>query len=157
MTIDEIIDYVRTLDSSLAVTAAAGDGSPEIAWGDTFIYYAPEGEMPAHTQPYATVVTKDYPDDRDSDLDQRGAFRLNIAVSKSGFRDLFGREPRQVGDDDYAALDTVFPHPVYGQLGWVGIVNPGPKTERVARDLLASAHQAAAGRSERRAGTPGIG
>jgi hypothetical protein len=153
MTIDDILAFARTLDGTLAVTPSEGDGSPEIAWGDTFLYYAPDGRPPQHTQPYATVVTKDYPDDERSGLDRPGAFRVNIAVSKTIFRELIGCEPREttVGYD-YAAPDTIVPHPVYGLLGWVAIVNPGPATHVTVRQLLAGAHDAAKRRFDRRTG-----
>lgn len=151
MTIDEIIAFTKTLDGTLAVIPTPGDGSPEIAWGDTFLYYAPDGQMPQHTQPYATIVTKNYPDDERSDLDQPGAFRVNIAVAATIFRDLIGCDPRQTtAGYDYAASDTIRPHPVYGKLGWVAIVNPGPATQDTVRQLLARAHDAAKSRFDDR-------
>lgn len=63
MTIDEIISFVGGLDGVLTVRPAPGDGTPEISWGDTFFFYAPDGAVPATTQPFATVVTKNYPGD----------------------------------------------------------------------------------------------
>lgn len=113
--------------------------------GDTFLYYAPDGQMPQHTQPYATIVTKNYPDDEDSDLDRPGAFRVNIAVAKTIFCELIGYDPRET-TDGYAASDTIVPHPVYGRLGWVAIVNPSPATQGAVRQLLAGAHDAAKSR-----------
>src|SRR5690606_14238046 len=80
MTIDEIIGYLTTLDGVLPLRPGPGDGSPEIAWGDTFFYYAPDGEVPARTQPFATIVTKNYPGDERSQLDRPGNFRLNISA-----------------------------------------------------------------------------
>lgn len=29
---------------------------------------------------------------------------------------------------DFTALDTLMPHPVYGSLWWVCVLNPGPKS-----------------------------
>src|SRR6201999_106330 len=82
MEIDDIIELVRGWDGTVAVTAGPDDGAPEIAWGDTFCYYAPDGSMPARTQPFATIVTKDYPDDESSRLDRAGVFRVNIAARR---------------------------------------------------------------------------
>jgi len=62
MTIDDIIDQVAALDGVLVLRPQPGDGSPQISWGDVFFYYAPTGEVP-RTQPFATIVTKDYPDE----------------------------------------------------------------------------------------------
>ena len=40
--------------------------------------------------PFATIVTKDYPDDRESRLDRPGAFRLNVAAGTDEFRRRIG-------------------------------------------------------------------
>ena len=71
---DEVIEFVKSFDGTLAVIPGPGDGSPEIAWGDAFFYYAPDGTMPKATQPFATIVTKNYPDDGRSCLDRPGSF-----------------------------------------------------------------------------------
>ena len=46
MTIEEIITFVRSLDGTLVLLPGPGDGSPEVAWGDAFFYYAPDGRFP---------------------------------------------------------------------------------------------------------------
>src|SRR3712207_7250569 len=105
-----------------------GDGSPEISWGDLFFYYAPDGVIP-RGQPFATIVTKDYPDDRGSRLDRPGAFRRNISAGREEFLRWTGREPGEsaTNDIDLSTSDVVIPHPVYGDPGWLAIVNPGPQ------------------------------
>jgi hypothetical protein len=41
--------------------ASAEDGSPEVAWGDTFFIYDPERNLEGSRRfPFATIVTKDY-------------------------------------------------------------------------------------------------
>ncbi|BDY29738.1 DUF6194 family protein [Mycolicibacterium mageritense] len=79
MTIQELVDLIGAMDGVLVLQPQPGDGSPEIAWGDVFFYYAPDGVLPK-TQPFATIVTKDYPGDDTCRLDRPGAFRLNIAT-----------------------------------------------------------------------------
>ncbi|MFI6813526.1 DUF6194 family protein [Nonomuraea sp. NPDC050328] len=155
MSMDQILTTVRTFDGVLVVTPGPGDGLPELAWGDAFFYYAPDGEMPRTTQPYGTIVTKDYPDDTASDLDPEGRWRLNIHVDRATFQTLTGEEPRTLTRPrDYAAADTVVPHPVYGSLGWISVVNPGPQTLDLVLGLLREAHDAARARHERRHGQP---
>ncbi|GAA3631490.1 DUF6194 family protein [Microlunatus ginsengisoli] len=139
MTIDQIIAQVTALGGVLVLRPSPGDGSPELSWGDVFFYYAPDGVVP-RTQPFATIVTKDYPDDRGSRLDAAGRFRLNIEA----------RELAGVADADPSAEDVLFPHPVYGGLGWVSVVAPAERTRAVVTDLLARAHDAARARLERR-------
>ena len=150
---DEVIAFVVALPGTISLRPQPGDGSPEISWGDVFFYFAPDGVVPT-VQPFATIVTKDYPGDEGSRLNRPGAFRVNVAAGTAEFSRRSGRGPRDPtsGDVDPAAVDVIFPHPVYGSLGWLSVVNPGPETTGPLCDLLRSAHQAARRRRERRAG-----
>jgi hypothetical protein len=118
--------------------AGPHDGSPEIAWGDTFFICDPRHELEgARRFPFATIVTKDYGDfDNRSHLDREGVFRLNIGVSKETFDSLFGEQKGH----DYAALDTLIPHPVYAEQHWVSILNPSDATYNSLRPLLDEAY-----------------
>nr|WP_106584981.1 DUF6194 family protein [Murinocardiopsis flavida] len=154
---EQIITTVRGFDGALAVVAEHGGDLPEIAWGDVFFYHAPDGQMPNNVQPYGTIVTKDYPGDTASALDPADRWRVNVHVDRATFRELTGEEPRALTRPrDYAAADSVVPHPVYGELGWICVVNPGPETADTVVALLRAAHDAARARSERRhaAGRP---
>jgi Family of unknown function (DUF6194) len=157
MTETEIVEFVTgALTGVDVVVASEATGAPEVAWGDTFFFYDPDGDGSGdHRFPFATIVIKDYPDvDTQSNLDRPGVFRLNVGVGKETFRRLFPDFPDHdtQGDDryDFAALDTPLPHPIYGAQSWVSIVNPGDRTSDLARSLLAEAHQRAVARHERR-------
>ncbi|WP_448808806.1 DUF6194 family protein [Agromyces bauzanensis] len=148
---EQILSTVRTFDGVLVLAPRPGSAFPEVAWGDAFFYYSPDGEVPANEQPYATIVTKDYPDDTASRLDEEGRWRLNIHVDRQTFVRLTGEAPRALTRArDAAVVDVINPHPVYGPLGWVAIVNPGARTMRTAIELLRGAHRAARARFERR-------
>jgi hypothetical protein len=153
MNMDEIISFVASLDGVLTVKPALGDGSPEISWGDTFFYYAPDGVTPTTTQPFATIVTKNYPGDEASHLDRPDTFRVNIAAGKEAFIRWTGHGPREpdTTDVDPSTADTVIAHPVYGTLGWLAVVNPSSRTEVATRELLRTAYHLARSRYERRA------
>ena len=151
MSMEQILSAVRDLDGALVLAPQAGSEFPEIAWGDAFFYYAPDGQVPRNVQPYGTIVTKDHPDDTASRLDENGRWRVNIHVDRSTFRRLTGEVPRHLTRArDFAATDRISPHPVYGALGWVAIVNPGERTMSTAIELLRDAHEAARLRFERR-------
>ncbi|HEX4816172.1 MAG TPA: DUF6194 family protein [Nonomuraea sp.] len=147
MTENDIIGFVSGLPGTVILTPGPGSGAPEVAWGDSFIYY---GEPDDRRQPFATIVTKNYPGfDTLSGLDRPGVFRLNVAAGRAAFERLLGYPPaahagRHSGID-YAVLDTVLPHPVYAAQGWVCVLNPGDQ----ARDLLKEAHERAAGTRHR--------
>ncbi|MFB7785172.1 DUF6194 family protein [Streptomyces vinaceus] len=152
MTIDDIIDFTGGLDGVLTLAPGPGDGSPEISWGDTFFHHAPDGTVPAAAQPFATIVTKDYPGEPSARLDRPGAFRVNIAAGREEFVRRTGRAPQDpaVAEEDHGLADTVMPHPVYGSAGWLAVVNPGPRTDDTLRELLRHAHGLARARHERR-------
>lgn len=154
MTQDEIIAFTGGLDGVLTVRPVPGDGSPDVALGDTYFYYAPGGALPATAQPFATVVTKDLPGDTGSRLDRPGAYRVNVAAGKAEFTRWTGRAPRDPAPGATGpADDTVTAHPVYGTAGWLAVVNPGPRTREATRELLTTAHRLARARHERRSGT----
>jgi Family of unknown function (DUF6194) len=154
VSIDEVIKFLEGLGGVLTLRPQPGDGSPEISWGDAFVYYAPDGVVP-RTQPFATIVTKDYPGDEGSRLDRPGAFRVNVAAGTAEFRRWTGRDPREPAREqvDPGTRDVVFAHPVYGGLGWLAVVEPGPRTAHALRALLRTAHSLARARHERRAGS----
>ncbi|WP_035749067.1 DUF6194 family protein [Arthrobacter sp. 35W] len=148
---EEIIELAQGFEGVLVVAPGPGGNAPAIAWGDSFFYYAPDGQMPANVQPYATIVTKNYPDDTTSGLDPDGRWRLNIHVDPATFLQLTGDAPRTIHQMwNYAAADVVMPHPVYGPLGWIAVVNPADATIETVRGLLRTAHAAARARWERR-------
>ncbi|RWR19937.1 hypothetical protein D8Y23_06720 [Microbacterium enclense] len=147
MEMDEIVDIVSSFDGVLVVTPGEGSGSPELAWGDAFFYYAPDGVMPERTQPYGTIVTKNYPDDAESRLDDPDRFRVNIHIGRD-------RSPQIVDEGASPADPDVFvAHPLYGTAGWVSVVNPAESTSEQAISLLRDAHEAARARASRRAGS----
>ncbi|MFK4807642.1 DUF6194 family protein [Microbacterium sp. ZW CA_36] len=147
MDMQQIVDVVSSFEGVLVVIPGEESGSPELAWGDAFFYYAPNGVMPERTQPYGTIVTKNYPDDEESRLDEPGRFRVNIHVGRD-------RAPLIVNDEASPADSDVFvSHPLYGAAGWVSVVNPSASTSEQAISLLNDAHEAARTRASRRSGT----
>ena len=136
-----IIEYVSTHFEGVNVVA----GTIDIAIGDTFFIYDPERNLPNKQQiPFATIVTKDYGDfDNASNLNREGVFRLNVGVSRETFRRLF---PEPDATYDYAALDTLNPHPVYASQSWVSVLNPSAATFETVKPLLAEAYERAAKR-----------
>lgn len=157
MTLDQILSEARSHAGVLEIAPQAGSGYPEISWGDFFYYYAPDGTVPQNRQPYATIVTKDYPDEAESRLDAPGRWRLNIHVGSPLFTDLLGYPPEAIEQSavDFSETDVFLPHPLYGAYGWVSVVNPGPSTTDRALEALCEAHLADQRRVERRQGRGG--
>jgi hypothetical protein len=131
--IDEAFDGVDSLDHL----------------GDTFYFYDPE-EIRERLHPFITIVTGDHYDTV-SDLSRPGAYRINIGLTRATYVSMFGAAPRQRDEHgvleaavDYAAVDTVMPHPYYASQYWVSVVNPGEATLDTVRVLLAEAYEFAA-------------
>ena len=155
MSMEQILSAVKEFDGVLVLAPEPGSEFPAVAWGDAFFYYAPDGQVPQHIQPYGTIVTKDYPDDTASRLGaaENGPdrWRVNIHVDRRAFRRLTGETPRELTRArDFTAVDEFTPHPVYGPLGWVAVVNPAERTLDALIELLREAHDAARMRYRRR-------
>jgi hypothetical protein len=69
---------------------------------------------------------------------------LNVGVSKQSFATLFGTPSAsgEGGGYDYTALDHILPHPVYGKMYLVCVLNASPGTFETVRGLLAEAYEA---------------
>ena len=121
--------------------------------GNYFFFYNPDPDIPPdHMFPWATLMVNDV-NDTFSNLDRPSVYRLNIGVSKATFQAMFGTDQRpasmkntEQGEPvfsgyDYTALDQVMPHPVYGKMYWVCVLNPSDVTlDTVVRPLLDEAY-----------------
>jgi hypothetical protein len=112
------------------------------ASGASFFFYDPD-----HMFPFATLVTND-DHDQASNLNRPSVFRLNIGVSKQTFQSLFGSGPAPSGEGaegghDFTALDRIMPHPVYGKMYWICVLNPSTETFKRMQTLLAEAYDLA--------------
>lgn len=106
------------------------------AWGERSIFYNPGLMLPRGVY-FATVKEKNGENDKASQLDRPGVFRFNIGTTKPLFLERFGPPPLRPGKGgvvdgpwDFTAHDTLTPHPVYGWMSWVAILNPS--TENLA-------------------------
>jgi hypothetical protein len=114
-------------------------------FGYTFFFYGAD-----HTVPFATIASSDNAYEQISQLDRPGVFRLNIGVSPQTFRARFGAGHVDPGDYDYAALDTIMPHPDYAPQSFICVLNPSAATFVQVRQLLAEAYARAVTRDQRR-------
>lgn len=159
-----ITRYVTdTFEGVDVVVASRANGAPEAAWGDTFFIHDPDRTLPPERRfPFATIVTKDYGDfDCASNLNRPGVFRLNLGIGRETYRSLFGQQETavasldEVGSDvsyDFTALDKIMPHPVYGKMHWVCVLNPSDATfEKSVRPLLVEAYELAVKRYDKAA------
>jgi hypothetical protein len=121
MTVDELDRMFRAYDGVRVLEAQ----------DDLFYLYDPAADLPPERQqPFATIVTGDHYE-KVSRLDEPGSWRLNLGLTRTTYSGLFGPVPTNRDADwvldsghDYAARDTLMPHPFYASQHWVAIVNP---------------------------------
>ncbi len=123
---------------------------PVAAWGETSWFYNPDQKLPRGIY-FATIKEKDGDNDRASNLDRPDVFRLSIGISKSTYRSIFGPQPPRPeaggvvhAGHDFTVLDRLTPHPVYGWMSWVCVLNPSTATFDTIKPLLSEAYGLAA-------------
>ncbi|GHA86366.1 DUF6194 family protein [Cognatilysobacter bugurensis] len=129
---------------------------PVCAWGETSFFYNPGLVLPRGVY-FATLKVKDGDNDQASDLARPGVFRLNMGIGKPTYRSLFGLPPARPAaggvvntGHDFSVLDTLTPHPVYGWMAWVSVLNPSAQTFETIKPLLREAHELAAVKFDKR-------
>ena len=140
MNIGSIADYLQSEFSDVVA---------KNAWGETSFFVNPNCLLPSGTY-FATLKEKDGENDQASDLDRPGIFRLNFGPGKPAFVKAFGAPPARPGKGciiegpwQFTDIDVIMPHPVYGWMGWMCILNPSRSNFDYCKDLLATAHQKA--------------
>lgn len=118
---DEIVLQLRGSFSGLEVTHS---------FGETSIFYNPEKKHPRGTY-FCTIKLKDGPNDKASELDRDGVFRVSFALPEDIYQEQFGSPPAR-GDmasirSNPKALNKLTPHPVYARMRWVQILSPSPE------------------------------
>ena len=131
---------------------------PVAAWGETSFFYNPDRQLPRGIY-FATIKQNDGKNDRASNLDRSDVFRLNIGISKSTYLSLFGPQPSRPPaggvvetGHDFTALDHLIPHPVYGWMSWVCVLNPSATTFETVKPLLSEAYDLAVVKFAKRTG-----
>lgn len=142
MTINQITKEILSCFKDVNVTDANGD---------LFFMYGEDKMMP-----FATVVTSDNEYDNESQLNREGFFRLNIGVDKATFIHIFdgiklkkGIGAYRESGIDFTVENVIMPHPVYGAMYWLCIVNPNTSSLPVLMSYLEIAYDIAAKRQNK--------
>ncbi len=117
------------------------------SWGETSFFYNPHHLSPRGTY-FCTIKDHDGENDKASALHRTDVFRFNFGIPKSIFLELFGNIPKRPskggiisGPYDFTQLDILYPHPIYGWMYWVAILNPSENTFMQIKDLLLESYQ----------------
>ena len=143
----QILDYcLETLEGTVLIES----------WGEKGIFYNPDNLLKRGVY-VLTIKEKDGKNDQGSYLNRDGVYRVNIGLRKASFQKMFGSVPArpaagQVVDMEYdfTTLDKILPHPVYGWMGWISILNPSEETFAQMKPLIQEAYEFSKEKFERR-------
>ena len=120
--------------------------NPKSSWGETSLFYNPGNVLPNGVY-FCTIKEKNGDNDKSSNLDRNGVFRLSIGISKASYEKQFGKRPmrpRKGGiietDHNFAETNLLMPHPIYGWMSWVQVLNPLNETFEKVLPLISEAH-----------------
>lgn len=125
------------------------DVVPLNTWGETAYFYNPNDVLKRGTY-FGTIKEKNGDNDKSSQLDRDGVWRLNMGVQKTTFLKTFRHTPARPakgciieGPWDFTQLDQITPHPIYGWMNWVAVLNPSAETFEKCKPLIVDAHERA--------------
>lgn len=135
---EEILNYcLEHLEGTVSVSS----------WGEKGIFYNPDNRLKRGIY-ILTIKEKDGENDKGSNLDRDGIYRVNLGVRKQIFINMFNTIPKRpakgcVVDMDYDFTETnrIIPHPVYAWMGWLCVLNPSNKTFGKLKPLIDEAYE----------------
>ena len=121
LTVEEIMDLIKNKYKGIV------EG---YNWGERGLFYNPDGRLPKGIY-FMTFKEKDGKNDSASNLNRGNRYRLNVGIPRSTFIALFGTIPKRPKaghtvdtGHDFQEENVVMPHPVYGWMAWIAIINP---------------------------------
>ncbi len=129
---------------------------PKASWGETSLFYNPGQALPNGVY-FCTLKEHDGANDKSSNLDRDGVFRVAIGLAPASYTKLFGARPARPAQggivdtgDDFTALNVLMPHPIYAWMGWAQILNPAAETYAEISPLIHEAHGLAVAKFEKK-------
>ncbi len=116
------------------------------SWGEKSVFYNLNNKFKRGVY-FLTVKEKDGENDKASNLNRQGVFRVNLGIRKNTFKKLFGDIPKRPPaggvvkmDYDFTQLNKIIPHPVYAWMGWISILNPTKEAFEDLKTLIEEAY-----------------
>ena len=122
---------------------------PKTSWGETALFYNPDKLLPNGVY-FCTIKDHDGENDRSSNLNREGIFRVAIGLNAETYVRLFGPKPSRPekggivnSGHDFTRINELMPHPVYAWMGWAQILSPSRERFDEILPLIAEAHTVA--------------
>ena len=134
------------------------DGLVEASsWGERSFFYNPDGELPRGVY-FCTIKDHDGANDKASNLNREGVFRVSTGLPRELYEERFGSLPGRPGKggvvetgDDFTAINTLMPHPVYAWMGWVQVLSPTREHFEELQPLFQAAYHQTVGKYKKAA------
>lgn len=127
-------------------------------WGEIGLFYNPENKLSKGIY-LLTFKEKDGANDKASNIDRENIYRMNLGISKESFFQLFGNKPKRPKAGqiinmpyDFSELNRIMPHPVYGWMNWVCVLNPTRETFNKLFPLIEEGYSLALKKYEKKTG-----
>ena len=135
---DEVLGYcLNNLEGTILVES----------WGEKGIFYNPNHILKRGIY-VLTVKEKDGKNDRSSNLNRQGIYRVNLGLKRPTFQKLFRPTPARPAAGgvvempyDFTEINQLLPHPVYAWMGWVSILNPSDSVFNELKPLIQEAYE----------------
>jgi Family of unknown function (DUF6194) len=118
-------------------------------YGECTFFYNLNGKLPRGVY-FVTIKDGDGPNDKASNLNRDGVYRVNIGVGKEVYEALFGLKPARPkkggvieANIDFTQLNEFTPHPIYAWLYWVAILSPDETTKEQVIEYIDTAYNLA--------------
>jgi hypothetical protein len=122
---------------------------PKATWGETSLFYNPGNVLPNGVY-FCTLKTHDGQNDKASNLNREGVFRVAIGLAPEAYSRLFGHKPKRPEkggivktDHAFTKINELMPHPIYAWMGWAQVLCPSRETFLEIFPLIKEAHQLA--------------
>ncbi|MBK9442549.1 MAG: hypothetical protein IPN53_15125 [Comamonadaceae bacterium] len=119
---------------------------PKASWGENALFYNP-GQLLAHGVYFCTLKLHDGDNDKASELNRAGVFRVALGLTPATYASLFGKKPARplkggivATGHDFTAMNVLIPHPVYAWMGWAQILSPSRERFDELLPLIGEAH-----------------
>ena len=120
--------------------------NPKASWGETSLFYNPGLQLPNGVY-FCTIKEKDGDNDKHSNLDRSGVFRVAIGLHPKTYQRLFGPKPSRPAKSgvvdtghDFTACNVLMPHPVYAWMSWAQLLSPSQAMFDTALPYIVEAH-----------------
>lgn len=115
-------------------------------YGEISCFYNPDGVLPKGIY-FATIKLEDGPNDKASNLNRPGVYRLSFGLGRPNYTLLFGAPPKRPLKGktvdlelDFEQTDQLMPHPIYSWMSWACVLSPSKQTIDDLKYLLDAAY-----------------